>query len=161
METVVLQNNNRDTIKVFSWILIVISTIGLLSSLFVSNGYSSMITMQSITKNFDPPIGINFTLYFIQNAVGILLCVVVFISAAFVLKYNNRWRKMLVYGLIISIIFLMISPIINYYNIDNVLVGVNKIQRLIGYYFLSIILSAFFIYVIIKLSKQEVKLLFK
>jgi len=161
METLVLQNKNRETIKVFSWILIVISTIGLLSSLFVSNGYSSMITMQSITKNFEPPVGINFALYFVQNAVGIILCVVVFVSAAFVLKYNNRWRKVLVYELIVSTIFLMISPIINYYNIDNIIVGVNKIQRLIGYYFLSISLSAFFITVIIKLSKEEVKLLFK
>jgi len=120
-----------------------------------------MITMQSITKNFEPPVGINFALYFVQNAVGIILCVVVFVSAAFVLKYNNRWRKVLVYELIVSTIFLMISPIINYYNIDNIIVGVNKIQRLIGYYFLSISLSAFFITVIIKLSKEEVKLLFK
>ena len=119
-----------------------------------------MIKMQLITKNFNPPIGINFTLYFIQNAVELLLCVLVYVSAVYVLKFNNVWRQVLVYGLITSIIFLMVSPIISYYNIDNVIVGVDKIPRLIWRYSLSIILSAFFIFVIIKLSKEEVKLLF-
>lgn len=160
MESLVLQKKNQEAVSIFSWILIVISTFVLFRSILFLNGYSSMIKMQLITKNFNPPIGINFTLYFIQNAVELLLCVLVYVSAVYVLKFNNVWRQVLVYGLITSIIFLMVSPIISYYNIDNVIVGVDKIPRLIWRYSLSIILSAFFIFVIIKLSKEEVKLLF-
>ncbi|MFA5804959.1 MAG: hypothetical protein WC879_09960 [Melioribacteraceae bacterium] len=161
METLVLQKKNQEVVNIFSWVLIVISAFVLLRSILFLNGYSSMIKMQLITKNFDPPVGINFTLYFIQSGLELLLSIVVFVSATFVLKYSNRWRKVLVYGLIISIIFLMVSPIISYYNIDNVIVGVDKIPRLIWRYSLSIILSTFFIFVIIKLSKEEVKLLFR
>jgi hypothetical protein len=120
-----------------------------------------MITMQGITKNFDPPIGINFTLYFIQNAVELLLCVVVYVSAVYVLKFNNVWRQVLIYGLITSIIFLIMSPIITYYNVHSIIEGFPKISRLIWSYIWSIIFSAFFIFVIMKLSKEEVKLLFK
>src|SRR3989339_304987 len=107
MEALVLQKKNQKTVSIFSWSLIVLLTIVLLSSFFVSRGYSAMITMQGITKNFDPPIGINFTLYFIQNAVELLLCVAVYVSAVYVLKFNNAWRKVLVYCLVASIIFLI------------------------------------------------------
>lgn len=161
MEAAALEKKNQELVKILSWILIIISTLVLLRSIFFSHGYSSMITMNLVTKNFDPPLGINFTLYFVQNAIELLLCVVVFVPATFVLKYSDRWRKVLVYGLVVFIIFLMVSPIISYYNIDNVIVGVDKIPRLIWRYSLSIILSAFFVFVIIKLSKEEIKLLFR
>lgn len=171
METLVLQEKNRKVIKIFSWILIIISTIVLLGDLSASNGLSAMITLQSITKKFDPPVQINFTLYFTQYAVGLLLCVVIFISATFVLKFRERWRKVLVYGLITAIIFLMISPIINYYNYPVVKVAspssipkhwiyLSKASILIRSYFWSIVLSAFFIVVIMRFSKKEVTLLF-
>ena len=161
MEALVLEEKNQKLVKVLSWILIVVSALVLLKSIFFSHGYSAMITMQGITKNFDPPIGINFTLYFIQNAVELLLCMVVYVSAVHVLNFNKKWRQVLVYGLIASIIFLIMSPIITYYNVHSIITGFPKTSRLIWYYFWSMILLAFLIYVIMKLSKEEVRLLFK
>lgn len=161
MEAAALEKKNQELVKALSWILIIISTLVLLISIFFSRGYSAMITMQGITKNFDPPIGINFTLYFIQNAVELLLCVVVYVSAVYVLKFNNKWRQVLVYSLIASIIFLIVSPVINYYNVHSIITGFPKTSRLIWSYVWSIILSAFFIFVILKLSKEKVRLLFK
>lgn len=171
MEVEVLQEKNQKFVKILAWILIVLSALVLLKSIFALQGYSAMITMQSITKNFNPPIGINFTLYFIQSAIELLICVVIFVSATYVLKFRNQWRKMLLYGLIASIIFLLVSPIINYYNMPNVSVkmpGINenemmsvaKTTILVWSYTWSIIISALFIYVIMKLSKEEIKLLF-
>jgi protein-S-isoprenylcysteine O-methyltransferase Ste14 len=161
METLVSQEKNQKLVKALSWILIFVSAIVLLRSIFFSQGYSAMITMQGITKNFDPPIGINFSLYFIQNAVELLLCMVVYVSAVHVLNFNKKWRQVLVYSLIASIIFLIMSPIITYYNVHSIIVGFPKTSRLIWSYIWSIILSAFFIFVIMKLSKEEVKLLFR
>jgi len=161
MEAVVLQEKNQKLIKALSWILIFVSAIVLLKSIFFSRGYSAMVTMQGITKNFDPPIGINFTLYFIQNAVELLLCVVVYVSAVYVLKFKNAWRKVLVYCLVASIIFLIVSPIITYYNVHNGIEEFPKTSRLLWYYFWSMILLAFLIYVTMKLSQKEVKALFK
>ncbi len=161
METAVSQEKNHKLIKALSWILIFVSAIVLLRSIFFSQGYSAMITMQGITKNFNPPIGINFSLYFIQNAVELLLCMVVYVSAVHVLNFNKKWRQVLVYSLIASIIFLIMSPIITYYNVHSIISGFPKTSRLIWSYIWSIILSAFFIFVIMKLSKEEVKLLFR
>ncbi|MEW6654748.1 MAG: hypothetical protein AB1394_14950, partial [Bacteroidota bacterium] len=135
-------------------------------------GYLAMITMQSMTKDFNPPVEINFILYFIQSATELLLCIIVFVAATFVLKYKNLWRKVLVYGLIASILFLMVSPLVNYYNFlpvsikipginENSMMSVAKTSILVWSYTWSIIISAFFIYIIMKLSKEEIKLLFK
>ncbi len=170
MEIAVSQEKNQNLIKTLSWILIFVSAIVLLRSIFFARGYSSMITMQRITKNFDPPIGINFTLYFIQKAVELLLCVVVYVSSVYVLKFNKKWRKVLVYSLITSIDYLIVSPVINYYNMPALkiepigggsYVNFSKTSVLVWSYVWSITLSAFFIFVILKLSKKEVRLLFK
>ncbi len=161
MEAIVSQEKNQKLVKALSWILILVSAIVLLKSIFLAHGYSAMVTMQGITKNFDPPIGINFTLYFIQNAGELLLCMVVYVSSVHVLNFNSKWRQVLVYSLIASIIFLLVSPIITYYNVNSIIVDFPKTSRLIWSYVWSIILSAFFIFVIMKLSKEEVRLLFK
>ncbi len=161
MEGVVSQEKNQKLIRTLSWILIFVSAIVLLKSIFFSRGYSAMIVMYGITKKFDPPIGINFTLYFIQKAVELLLCVVVYVSAVYVLKFNNKWRQVLVYSLIVSIIFLIMSPIFTYYNVHNGIEEFPKTSRLIWSYVWSMILLAFLVYVIMKLSQDEVKALFK
>lgn len=161
MDTTVLQERNQKLIKTLSWILILVSAFVLLKSIFFAHGYSAMITMQGITKKFDPPIGINFTLYFIQKAVELLLCSVVYVSAVYVLKFNNKWRQVLVYSLIASVIFLIMSPIFTYYNIQNGIEEFPKTSRLLWSYVWSMILLAFLVYVITKLSQEEVRLLFK
>ncbi|MDQ7815573.1 MAG: hypothetical protein RDU14_00945 [Melioribacteraceae bacterium] len=172
MEEVVNQAKNQKLVKILSWILIVASVLVLLKEVFLTQGYLAMFNMEQITKNFDPPIEINFTLYYIQSAIEFLLCIVVFVSATFVLKYKNFWRKVLVYGLIASIIFLFVSPLIDFYNFPTVKIkGIGGVERefmevpritiFLWSFTWSIIFSIFFIYVIYKLSKPEVKLLFK
>lgn len=172
MEVVVLQEKNQKLIKALSWILIFVSAIVLLRSIFTLQGLSTMVTLQGITKNFNPPVELNFTPYIIKSAIELLLCIVVFVSATYVLKFNKVWRQILVYSLIASIIFLIISPLITYYNptflkIDSFrntekgTMNVVKTSMLIWSYTWSIAFSIFFVYVIMKLSQEEVRVLFR
>ena len=171
METSYVQAKNQRTVKTFAWILIAISVLLLLRSIFTLQSISAIIMMKDLTREFNPPVDINYTPYFIEHAIELLLCIVVFVSATFVLKFENLWRSVLVYGLTVSIIFLLISPLVDYYNlapwniapmtsIDRKIMNVAKISMLIWSYTWSIIFSAFFTVVIVKLSKEEVKSLF-
>lgn len=130
-----------------------------------------MINMESITKNFNSSIKINYNLYFIQSVFELLLFTLILISSIFVLKSRNKWRKALIYGLIVSTVFLIVSPIINYMNFPMVnikmmdineskMMNIAKTSILIWSFTRSVIISVFFIYVIIKMSKEEIKLLF-
>lgn len=173
MELDLSQEKKRELVKVLSWILLILSALFLLLNIFFSEGYSAMLSMLGISKSYDPPLEFNFNLYLfiIQFVIEMLLCVVIFISAAYVLKYNNKWRRVLIYALIISIVFLFVSPIINYYNLpfvkieyyserDQVIVNASKTSRLIWSYIGSLVLAGFFSYVIMKLSKEEIKKIF-
>lgn len=173
MELDLSQEKKQNLVKVLSWILLILSALILFLNLFFSEGYSAMLSMLGISKLYDPPLEFNFNLYLFitQFVIEMLLCVVVFISAAYVLKYNNKWRKVLVYALIVSIVFLFVSPIINYYNLpllkieyyserDLVIVNASKTSRLLWSYVGSLVLTGFFSYVIMKLSKEEIKKIF-
>lgn len=171
MGTNVLQEKNQKLVKMLSWILIVVSAFALFSRVFTLHGLSTMVTMQGITKNIDPPVELNFAPYLIKSAIELLLCVIIFISSTFVLKYKKVWKQILVYSLIASIIFLIISPLITYYNptflkIDSFkyaekeMMNVAKTSLLIWSYIWSIIFSVFIAYVIWKLSRKEIKVLF-
>jgi hypothetical protein len=171
METNVLQGKNQKLVRMLSWILIVVSALVLLSTVFTLHDLSSMVTMQGITKNFNPPVELNFAPYLIKNAIELLLCVIIFISSTFVLKYKKVWKQILVYSLIASIIFLVISPLMTFYNptflkIDSLknaekeMMNVAKTSMLIWSYIWSIIFSVFLAYVIWKLSRKEIKVLF-
>ncbi|MEW5842197.1 MAG: hypothetical protein AB1775_02930 [Bacteroidota bacterium] len=161
MKTLPSQEKNKEAVKEYSWALIIMSIIFLPGGVFISRDYSQIINMRSLTRNSNPPIEINFTLYFLPKAVELLLCIVVFVSATFVLKFSERWRNILVYSLIVSIIYLAVLPIVTYYNFDRILHGLDLTSELIGNYAEAVVLSAFFIVIIIKLSKEEIRLLFK
>lgn len=167
MEASYVQAKNQRTVKTFAWILIALSVLLLLRSIFTLQSISSIIILKSLTRKFNPPVDINYTPYFIQHAIELLLYIVVFVAATFVLKFKNLWRSVLVYGLTVSIIFLLISPLICYYylppwtinsmsSIDKEMMNVTKTSMLIWAYTWSIIFSAFFTVVILKLSKKEV-----
>ena len=128
MKTLPSQEKNKEAVKEYSWALIIMSIIFLLGGVFISRGYSQIINMRSLTRNSNPPIEINFTLYFLPKAVELLLCIVVFVSATFVLKFSERWRNILVYSLIVSIIYLAVLPIVTYYNFDLLLHGLDLIR---------------------------------
>jgi len=159
-------------VKIFVWILIVGSVLIFLKALLALNGYAGMINMQQLSKNFDPPIQMNFTLYFVLSGIELLLSIIIFVSAVFVLKYSDLWRKVLIYGLILSVLYLVISPIIYYNNflmrdtimlrgMEKNMLSLAKSSFLIWSYFWSVVISIFLVVVIKKLSDQKTKELFK
>lgn len=173
MEVSVSQEKKQELVKALSWILLIVSALFLFLNIFFSKGYSTMLSMFGISKLYNPPLEFNFNLYLFitQFLIEMLLCVVIFISAIYVLKYNNMWRKVLVYALIVSIVFLFVSPIISYYNCpllkieyfserDQMIVNASKTSRLVWSYIGSLLVAGFFSYVIMKLSKEEIKKIF-
>ncbi|MDF1612672.1 hypothetical protein [Stygiobacter electus] len=171
MEIEATKEKNLKLVKVLSWILIILSAFFILRSFASLRGYIAMINMESITKNFNSSIKINYNLYFIQSVFELLLFTLILISSIFVLKSRNKWRKALIYGLIVSTVFFIVSPIINYMNFPMVnikmmdineskMMNIAKTSILIWSFTRSVIISVFFIYVIIKMSKEEIKLLF-
>ncbi len=161
METLASHETIGKNVRILSWGLIVVSVFLLLRGFIFLPSFTSVVNLQLATRNFIPPLEINYTLYFIQAGIEFLLCILVFISATYLLKYRNLWRKTLIYLLIVGIIFFMVSPIITYYNIDIVRFGVVANTKLLWSYLLSIVISIYFIVTIVRLSKEEVKLLFK
>ena len=107
-------------------------------------GYLGIFNKYQITKSFDPTLDYDFTYFLIFGILETILCISVFVSSTFVLKYKESWRKVLIYCMSLSIIVLFVSPKLMLYP-----------------YLWSILLSAFLLTVIIKLSQKEIKVLFK
>lgn len=116
MEEKLNEEKNKKFVRIIAWILIIVSVLVLLGRLAVTQGYRAMIEMQGLTKNFDPPFSMNFTIYYIQSAVEIILSTLVFISSTYLLQYKEKFRQLLIYSLITAIAYLLIYPIINYFN---------------------------------------------
>ncbi len=158
-------------IKIFAWILIAGSVFVFLKVLLVLNGYAGMINMQRVYQNFDPPIQMNFTLYYVLSGIELLINILIFISAVFVLKYSDLWRRILIYVLIFAILYLLISPILdnNFMMRDTMMIkGMEKEMLkfakssfLIWSYFWSVVISLFFVVVIKKFSNKKTKELFE
>jgi hypothetical protein len=172
VEEIIIQQKNQKLVKVLSWVLIVLSALVLIRSVFTLQSLSTVVTIKGITKNFNPPVELNFAPFIIQSAIEILLCVVIFVSATYVLKFRKVWKQILIYSLIASIIFLIVSPLINYFNptflkvdgfnsAEKEMMNIVKGARLMWSYTWSILFSIFFVYVILKLSREEIKILFK
>jgi len=172
VEEIIVQQKNQQLVKVLSWVLIVLSALVLLRSVFTLQSLSTMVKMKGITKSFNPPVELNFAPHIIQSSIEFLLCVVIFVSATYVLKFRKVWKQILIYGLIASIIFLIVSPLINYYNptflkIESIngaereMMNVVTRSMLMWSYTWSILFSILFVYIILKLSREEIKILFK
>ena len=144
MDNYNVNDKNSKTVKVLSWVLIFGSALILLKFLFMLKGYLSVFNNYQMTKNFDPPIEYNYTYFLIFAILEIILCIIVFISSSFVLKFRESWRKILIYSLVASIIVSFISPKL----MSNALLW-------------STILSLFLLVAIIILSKKEIKVLFR
>jgi len=161
----------QKNIKILTWILLVGSGLILLSSLFMVVGFTNMIHLQNLTKDFNPPVHINYTSYFILNAIKLLLSILIFLSSIFVLKYNDNWRKVLVYTLLASILYLLVSPIVHYVyfpmqdlaspkGMEGEMVNMARTSMLAFSYILSFVLIAFVVYTIKRLTNKEVLKLF-
>lgn len=110
MENSLTQTKNQKVVKILSWILIVISAFYLIQTF---SGFM-MLIQANITKNFTKPVEINYSQFLITYSIALLIYVLILVSAVYVLKHKELWRKVLIYSLIFLILSLLISPIINY-----------------------------------------------
>lgn len=171
MEGLTVEEKNKKLIKTIGWILILISVFVLLKNSVFPSEYSDRLTQMKISKNFDPPANIDYTIFFVQRGIEIILCLGIYLSAAYVLKLNNTSRRALIYFLSAAIIYLVIYPLVNYYfppidvelynEKDQAIVNELRKSKLIWSYVWSVLLTVFFIYAIRTLLKKEIKLLFK
>ncbi len=134
---------NRLPIQLFAWLLIIGSALVLLKTLFIHKGYYYLFNLYFLTKDFNPPVDFNFGLQAFFAILELVVAVTVFISAVYVLKFKDFWRKILTYSIGVSILLVLFAPKI----------------ILFPQSFL-IIVSLFLISVIVLLNKREVKELF-
>lgn len=170
MEEKLAEEKTKKAVKIIAWILIVISVFVLLKNSVFPSEYSDKLIQMKISKMFVPPMKIDFTIFFLQRGIEIILCLVIYLSTAFVFKFNKNSRKALIYSLSVAIIYLAIYPLINYYfppiavelfnERDQVIINDLRNSKLIWSYGFSVLLMAFFIYTIRILLKAEIKLLF-
>jgi K+ transporter len=122
--------------------------------------------------NYIPPRSTALNIYIITAGVKLILALIVFVSALFVLRFKNKWRMRLNYALTVTIILLIATPLINYFTMpDSKIEAIARLGEatkiaaknmfLIWSCFWSIIISSFFIYVIKKLSLGDIRLLFR
>ena len=137
-------DKNSKIIKILSWVLIIGSGLILLKFLFMLKGYLSVFNNYQVTRNFDPPVEYNYTYFLIFAILETILCITVFISSTFVLKFKESWRKILIYSLVVSIIVFFTSP-----------------KLMVNAFWWSTIISLLLVMVIIILSKKEIRVLFK
>jgi hypothetical protein len=171
MEELTVDEKNKKLIKTIGWILILISVFVLLKNSVFPSEYSDRLTQIKISENLDPPVRTDYTIFFLQRGLEVILCLAIYLSAVFVLKFNKTSLKMLIFFLSTAIIYLVIYPLVNYYFLpidvelynvkDQAIVNELRKSKLIWSYIWSVLLSAFFIYTIRVLSKTEIKLLFK
>lgn len=171
MEEIIVIEKNKKLIKMLAWILIVLSAILLIRSLFAILFYSFIINQLSPSAHpyhFAKPY---YFVYIIEFAIEFIICAFILVSSIFVLKLKNNWRKGLVNVLVAGLLYLIVYPIVNYYNHLSLQTIANKLieknmngafneSNSIWYYVPTVLIAVLFIYVIIKLSKAEIKSLF-
>ncbi len=171
MEELTVEEKNRKLVKTIGWILISISVLVLLKNSVFPSEYSDRIIQMKMAKNFDPPVRTDYTIFFLLRGVEVILCLEIYLFAAFVLTFNKTSRKVLIYFLSAAIIYLAIYPLVYYYfppidvelynERDQTIVNELRKSKLIWSYVWSILLTTFFIYAIRTLLKKEIELLFK
>ena len=169
-ETFNLVKNQR-SVKSFSWNIIILSFTGFILGLFgivwylfkIRTTYLDMssVSLNSLVQLFNP------ANYIIQSIFQIGISVMFMFSAYYVLEYSEKWRKRLVYGLIVSSLFLILAPIFSLNNIPNLDVPTDEIWgggkiKMVSWVFLTTYLTAgYFIIAALKLSREEIKKLFR
>lgn len=161
---------NQRTVKSFSWNIIFISFLGLVFGLTGVSTYISRLgtpyldlpssSVSDLAKFFNPKY------YIVQSVITIIISSVLILSSYFVLKYYKKWHTILIYGLIAAGIFLIITPIFtaaNFPNLDTTLEiwGSAKIKIVTWLFLISYLMAGYFIIAVLKLSREEVKQLFK
>jgi hypothetical protein len=165
MEDLSHQIKNQRTIKTIAWNIIVIAFFGLVLGISGIIIYlRSHTDFQAIPENtlahfFNP------RLYLYQSIAQLVLNILLMWSSFHVLGYSEKWRKILIYGSIAAILFLIILPIININSIPNVDTNLEtwgdaKTTIVTWSFIVSYCVASFFVWVIVKLSSENVKPLF-
>lgn len=173
MEENILLEKSQKTVKIFTLILLIASVLVFISAalgLFSSSFASSFLENSKILSN-KVDIHINETPIVILLTIKLIISAYIILSAIFVLQYKEKWRKQIIAGLILAMLYMLTSPAINYYNFPqihfqqsnnmqiNMMDAARTMSLIIGYLW-SIAWSVFFIIAIIKYNKRETKLLF-
>lgn len=137
-------NKKIKIVTISSWTLMIGSTLVLLKFIFMLKGYLSIFNQYQMTKNFVPSVEYNFTNILIFTILEFFLCIIVFVSASFVLKFKESWRRILIYSLLASIFVFFFSP-----------------KVMVNAFWWSTIISIFLFTIIIFLSSKEIKVLFE
>jgi hypothetical protein len=165
MKNKMSQIRNHRTVKSFSWNVIIIAAFGFLFGL-------AGIVMTYITRHIDFPRidGLSFflkpQLYFIPSIFQIPISSILLISSILVLKGSDKGRKLLIYGLITAILFLIIIPVITISHIPNLETssktwGFGKISMVSCHFFFSLSIAIYFFIAMMKFSKDEIRQLFR
>ena len=173
MEENLLLEKNKKTVRVFTLILLIASALVLISAifgLFSSSFVNSFLENSKLLTN-KVDIHINQTPVIILLTLKLIISAYIVLSAIFVLQYKETWRKQIVVGIILAMLYMLTSPLINYFNFPqinfhnspdipkNLTDAARTMSLLIGYLW-SIAWSVFFIISIVKYNKKEIKLLF-
>ena len=172
MKTENSDETNRKVIKLYCWGLMVLSVVIWFSHVFISNSFLGMVNLKYLTRMFDPPLEINFVLFFTANIIEFILCALIFFASIFVLEFKNKWRLFLIIILFLSIVFVLISPVLydlvypsnhvfSYGSPDSYPVNLPRKTIMIWSYIRSIILSTFFLIIIRKLRDKNTIILFR
>lgn len=165
------QEKNKRNIKIITWVIIVISSLSLIASLSSLIGSLFMNTAQNriYSSAANAKMNMNLVYVLIMNSIQFLLSAFLLISAIFALQFKEYWRGKIILVLILSIVYLLIAPIINFYyppvefqnqEVQNISSNV-KMLMLYTSYFYSIVISIFFIISIFRYSNKNIKILFE
>ncbi len=174
MEDIVTKDKNQKTVRVFTWILIIITSISVLAGI---SGIIGAYIINSAQEYFQSMPGkaafaLNLTPINILNSIKIFISLYVLLSAVFVLNFKEVWRKQIITALILAIVYLIASPLVSYFDLLNIhlpdaeniptrIQDTAKMASLIFSYGWSVVFSTFFVVAIVKYNNAGIKLLFK
>jgi len=169
MEQLLAQIKVKRTIQMFTWNIIIIASFALILGLL---GTVMSIRMFLVRAQFQPlPTDGLFSffnpgLYLFPSVYHIAMSILLILASVYVLRYNERWRKILLAALIIEVLFLVITPVLNISKIPNLDTALGtwgnaKTRLVIWSVIISYCLAFFFAIAAMKFSRGSVKQLFK
>lgn len=164
MEETLHHIRDERAVRTYSWNIIILSSLGFLFGLFGIAVYLrnpvnfSTVTRDSLANFFNP------RLYFTQSIIQIIIGAILITASVYTIKHSEKWRKVLIAGLILEILFLLVTPVINSGYIPNVDTklqewGSAKTRIVLWSFIISYCLAGFYILSALKFLK--VKYLFK
>jgi hypothetical protein len=172
MEGVMTIEKSQKNVKRLSWILIVISAILIIRGIFGIIFYSFILSQISSSDNPNHSAAARYIFFLIEVSIEFVIFTILIMASINIGKFKIKWRELIIYCLIAATIYLIISTIINNQLLPSTIISsttgnekqiaqINSTYSLVLTIILPILLSVYFIYAIFKLSKEEIRLLFK